>query len=232
MKKITVDNLIEFRRKKSDSTKFTVLHKSQKEKIKVPGETGGHYWVCCISAANSVFKNDDKKYLNIKINELRKRIEETEHEVSKNRWQQSINMITNLHEFDFESLKPSSDITFIKKPSDRSILKINELSIEAEPNHVFSFKNADFEEIGAVWFIAKKDGFSKSELAMFCDITYRYLTINFSEKFKINPRFCIAVDLFNGQEVNYKQFIDGEINYLLDIAIEDVKAALTKLNYR
>jgi hypothetical protein len=32
MMKITIDNLIEFRRKKSDSTKFTVLHKTRLRK--------------------------------------------------------------------------------------------------------------------------------------------------------------------------------------------------------
>lgn len=231
MKKISVDNLIEFRRKKSDSTKFTFLHKTQKEKIKKPGETGGHYWVCCLSAANKVFKTDDKNFLNLKVNELQGWIEETDHEGTKIRWQQSINMISNLEDYDFKSIKPSSEITLLKKPGDKSILKINDLLIEADPHHVFSFKNDDFEEIGAVWFVAKKDGFKKSELAMFCDIMYRYLMITFSEKFKISPKYCIAVDLFNAQDVNYSQLLNGDINYLLDSTIDDVKNVLTKLNY-
>ena len=231
MKKITIDNLIEFRRKKSDNTKFTVLHKSQKEKVKKPGESGGHYWVCCISAANNVFKTDDKGFLNLKIEELRKWIEETENEGSKKRWQQSIEIISNLEDYDFTILKPSTEMKILKKPSDKSLLKINDLLLEAEPHHVFSYTNNDFDEIGAVWFVAKKDGFQKSELAMFSDIIFRYLTANFADKFKINPKLCIAVDLFNAQEVNYEQLLNGDVNYLLDTVIDDVKAALTKLNY-
>lgn len=231
MKKIPIDKLIDFRRKKSDSTQFTVLRKTQEEKVKKPGETGGHYWVCCLSAANSVFKTDDKKYLGLKIDELKQWIDETNHHGTKIRWQQSINMISNLEDYDFKSIKPSGKIKFLKKPSDKQVLKIKDLLIEANPDHVYSFTNADFEEVGAVWFIAKKGGFEKSELAMFCDIMYRFLNIAFSEKFKINPSYCIAVDIANAQDINYSQLLNGDINYLLDSTIEDVKIALTKLNY-
>lgn len=232
MRKITIDNLIEFRRKKTDSSKFTVLHKTQEEKVKKPGESGGHYWVCCISAANNVFKTDDKGYLNLKVEELRKRIDETEHEGSKKRWQQSIEMISNLEDYDFTILKPQTEIKLLKKVSDKSILKIKNLLVEAEPHHVFSYIDNEFEEIGAVWFVAKKDGFQKSELAMFSDIIFRYLTANYTDKFKINPRLCIAVDLFNAQDVNYQELLDGNVNHLLETTIEEVNVALTKLNYR
>lgn len=230
MKKLSIDNLIEFRRKTSDSTKFTLLHNTQKEKVKNPEESGGHYWVCCLSTANNVFKTDDKDLLNLKIDELRTWIEETEHEGTKKRWQQNINILSNLEDYDFKSIKPSGEIKFLKKPHDKSILKINNLLIEASPNHVFSFSNNDFDEIGAIWFIAKKDGFKKSELAMFCDIMHRYLLNTFSDKFKINPKYCIAVDLYNCQEVNYSQLLDGEVNYLLDNTIEEVKKIFSRLN--
>lgn len=232
MKKISIDKLIEFRRKKSDTTKYTILHKTQEEKIKKPGETGGHYWVCCLSAANSVFKTNDKKYLDLKINELRKWIEETNHEVTKKRWQVSINIISNLEDYDFMSIKPSSKIKLLKKPSDKSILKINDVLIEVNPQHVYSFMNGENKEVGAVWFVAKKDGFKKGELAMFCDIMYRFLNITFSEEYIINPNYCIAVDIFNAQDVNYSQLLNGDVNYLLDSTIDEVKIALTKLNYR
>lgn len=232
MKKIPIDKMIDFRRKKSDSTRFTVLHKTQEEKVKKPEETGGHYWVCCLSAANNVFKTDDKKHLDLKIDQLRQWIDETDHEQTKIRWEQSIKMIANLEDYDFKNIKPSSKLKLLKKPSDKQILKINDILIEANPDHVYSFTNNDSEEVGAVWFIAKKGGFEKSELAMFCDVIYRFLNIAFSEKFKINPDYCTAVDLANAQDVNYSQLLNGNINYLLESTIEDVKSALAKLNYR
>jgi hypothetical protein len=233
MKKIPIDKMIDFRRKKSDSTRFTVLHKTQKDKVKKPGEkkSGGHYWVCCLSAAKSVFKTDDKKYLELKINELKQWIDDTDHKGTQIRWQQSINMISNLEDYDFKSIKPSGKIKFLKKPSDKQILKINDVLIDASPDIVFSFTNNDFEEVGAVWFVAKKDGFTKNELAIFSDVTYRFLNIAFSEKYKINPNYCIAVDLANAQDVNYSQLENGELNFLLESTIENVKKSLSKLNY-
>lgn len=88
---------------------------------------------------------------------------------------------------------------------------------------MFTFSNNGFEEIGAVWFVIKKDGFNKSELGMFNDIMYRYLMMNYSDKFKINPKYCIAVDLVNCQEVNYYQLLNGDISFLLDNTIDEVK---------
>lgn len=231
MKKISVDKLIDFRRKKSDGTKFTVLHKTQEEKVKKPDESGGHYWVCCISTARSVFKTDDKNLLTLKMDELQEWIEATDHEGTKKRWKQNITMLHHLEDYDFGSIKPSTPIHLLKKPSDKLVLKINDLMIESSPQDVYSYTNGDFEEVGAVWFVAKKDGFTKSELAMYCDIMYRFLHLAYSDKFKINPKYCVAVDLFNAQEVNYAQIISGEVISLLDSTIEDVKTALKKLNY-
>jgi hypothetical protein len=231
MRKITIDNLIEYRRKKTDNTRFTILHNSQKEKVKKPGEIGGHYWVCCLSAVKSVFKTDDKNFLAIKISELASRIKKTSYERTKKRWRQSITILSNLNDYDFEGIKPVGEIHFLKKPSDKSILTINNLPVEADPTYIYSFVCKDFKGVGAVWFIAKKGGFRKDELAMFCDIMYRYLISNFSTKYEINPRYCVAVDIVNGQDVNYLELIDGHVNHLLDQTVGEVETALVELKY-
>lgn len=231
MKKISIDNLIEFRRKTSDSTRFTVLNNTQKEIVKKPDGTGGNYWVSCLSTIAKIFNTDDKNLIDEKIEDLRNRIELTEHRGTKTRWQKNIDILFNFEDFDFNSIKPSGALKFLKKSDDKSVIKINDLLIEAKPHHVFSYSNNGFEEIGAIWFIAKKEGFKKSELGMFCDIIHRYLIINFSDNYKINPRYCIAVDLFNCQDVKYSQLLEGEITYLLDSTIDEVKITLSKLNY-
>jgi hypothetical protein len=184
-----------------------------------------------LSTASNVFKTDDKNLLNQKSDELREWIEETDHEVTKIRWQQNINILSNLEDYDFQNIKPSG-LKFLKKSIEKASLTINDVLVESNPHHAFSFTEKDFEEVGAVWFIAKKGGFKKSELAMFCDIMYRHLTAVFGDKLKISSKYCVAVDLFNCQDVNYSQLLDGEINYLLDNTINDVKAALAKLNNR
>lgn len=226
MKKIPVDKLIDFRRKKLDRAKITVLKSTQKEKEKKADGSGGNYWVSCLSAIINLFIDDSEDLIAEKIDDLRNRIKRTKHLLTKQRWQKNIDILFALfafQEYDMTSIKPAGKLTFLKKPKDKSILKIKDVLIESNPSHVFAFSKNGFEEIGAVWFVIKKDGFNKSELGMFTDIMYRYLMMNYSDKFKINPKYCIAVDLVNCQEVNYYQLLNGDISFLLDNTIDEVK---------
>lgn len=223
MKKIPVDKLIDFRRKKLDRAKITVLKSTQKEKEKKADGSGGNYWVSCLSAIINLFIDDSEDLIGEKIDDLRNRIKRTQHVLTKQRWQKNIDILFAFQEYDMTSIKPAGKLTFLKKPKDKSILKIKDVLIESNPSHVFTFLNNGFEEIGAVWFVIKKDGFNKSELGMFTDIMYRYLILNYSDKFIINPKYCITIDLVNCQEVNYYQLLNGDISFLLDNTIDEVK---------
>jgi len=115
-------------------------------------------------------------------------------------------------------------LCFLKQPKAYSILTINGFPIEAKPCFIYSFSINGSEEIGGIWFVAQLNGFKKSELGMFADINYRYLVKHFSNNFYVNPKYCIAVDLFNGQDVNYKEIENGEIPTLIESTIEDIKS--------
>lgn len=52
---------------------------------------------------------------------------------------------------------------------------------------------------------------------------YRYLDKYYSKNFYINPEFCVAVDLFNGQETNYAEIKSGKIPILIDSTLDDLK---------
>jgi hypothetical protein len=113
-------------------------------------------------------------------------------------------------------------LKFLNQPKHQTILDIKGLPIEAKPCHIFSFSENNSEEVGGVWYIAQLKGFKKSELGMFTDILYRYLNTHYSKKFYVNPRFCIAVDLFNGQEVNYTEIQNGTIPILIDSTLDEL----------
>lgn len=223
MKKIPVDKLIDFRRKKLDSAKITVLKNTQKEKEKKADGSGGNYWVTCLSVIKKLFVVYSQDLIDENVDDLRNRIKRTQHLSTKQRWQKNIDILFAFQEYDIANIKPVGKLTYLKKPKDKSILKIKGVLIESNPSHVFTFSNNDFEEIGAVWFVIKKDGFNKSELGMFTDIIYRYLMLNYSDKFKINPEYCIAIDIVNFQEVNYHQLLNSDISFLLDNTIDEVK---------
>lgn len=222
MEKVTVKNLIDFRRK-SDRTKISFVNNLKREKVADDSSGGGDYWISCLSAISNTFRDQNTDLLDEKIELLKYKIKCSEDKKIKDQFQRNIDILINFEDFDFQHLKPSNDLTYHTQPKIKSILDIKGFPIEAKPNHVFSFSENNRDEIGSIWFIAKLNGYKKSELGMFSDILYRYLDKHYSNDFYVNPSFCIAVDVFNGQEVNYTEIQNANIPSLIDSTIEDIK---------
>jgi hypothetical protein len=222
MEKVTVKKLIEFRGK-NNRTKITFVNNLKKEKMKSDDSSGGDYWISCLSTIRNSFKFDNPELLEEKIGILIDKIKVSETKRIKDQFQRNIDIINNFKDYDLQHLKPNADLTFLKQPKNQAILDINGLPIEAKPCHIFSFSENNSEEIGGVWFVAQLKGFNKSELGMFADILYRYLYKYYSKYLYINPAYCIAVDLYNGQEVNFTEIQSGKIPILIDSTIDDLK---------
>ena len=118
---------------------------------------------------------------------------------------------------------PSEKIKFIRKYREHSVVNLEGLQIQVFPTHIFTFKNGDSEEVGAIWFIAKLNGYRKEELGMFTDILYRYLNAFFSENYSVSSKYCIVVDVFRGIDLNYMQFEESGNPQILDSTIEEIK---------
>jgi hypothetical protein len=157
-----------------------------------------------------------------KIHELEKKYEETEDKRTKDMYKRNISILYEFEGFDFSKWIPTKKFSIIQKHKSDFLVDVNGFQVQALPQHVFTFKN-DNLEIGAIWFIAKLDGYNKIELAMFADILFRYLNVNFSDDYKINNSYCIAVDVVNFIDVNYKQILMEEIPLKLDSTIEEIK---------
>lgn len=222
MKKVTVKNLIQFR-EKNERTKITFVHNIKKEKKKSEDSSGGDYWISCLSAIRNSFRFNDESLLDEKTDLLRDKINVTEIKRIKDQFQRNIDIVDSFKEYDLKQLKPNTDLTFLKQAKVESLLNIKGLPIEAKPCHIYTFSENNSEEIGGIWFIAKLKGFKKSELGMFTDVLYRYLDKNYSKDFYVNPDYCIAVDLFNAQEVNYTDIKKGIVPILIDSTIDELK---------
>jgi len=222
MEKITIKKLIEFRNK-SDRSKITFANNLKTDKKQTEEVSGGDYWISCLSAIRNAYKYDNIELLDEKINLLNEKIKLYELKKTKDQFQRNIDLINNFKDFDLQHLKPNTDLKFLKQPKNIAIIEIKGLPIESKPCHIFSFSENKSEEIGGIWFIAQKKGFKKSELAMFTDILFRYLKKNYSKEFYVNPDYCIAVDLYNGQDVNYSEIQNGKIPILIEATIEDLK---------
>lgn len=222
MNKITIKDLVTLR-EKNKRTKVTFMNNLLKEKKENKNEPGGDYWISCLSAIRNTFKNDNPDLLDEKIEYLRNKINASEIKTTKDRFQKNIDILNGFKDIDAEDIKPNVDLTFLKKAKHHSIIDIKGFPIEAKPCFIFSFSQDDNKEIGGIWFIAKKNGFKRSELGMFSDMIFRYLDKHYSKNFYINPTYCVAVDLFNGSTVNYSEIKNGEIPILIDSTIDDIK---------
>jgi hypothetical protein len=221
MEKVTVKDLIEFRGK-NDRTKITFVNNLKTKTKKSDDDSGGDYWISCLSAIRNTFRFDNENLLDEKIDLLHDKIKVTEIKRIKDQFQRNIDILSNFKDYDFKHLKPNVDLIFLKQPKIKSLLDIKGLSIEAKPCHIYTFSENSSEEIGGIWFVAKLEGFKKSELGMFADLLYRYLDKHYSKDFYINSNYCIAVDLYNGQEVNYSDIKNGSIPILIDTTIEGI----------
>lgn len=223
MEKIRIKDLIEFRNKK-DGPRKTFVNNLKKEKEKKKDGSGGDYWVTSLSAISNAFRHNNTDFLQEKIDDLQERMAVTNHKNTKNQYRKNIDILIGFKDFDLQQIRPDADLKFHKKPTDKSLIYIKGLPVQAWPHHVFSFSHNNSEEIGAVWFVTKLKGFTKSELGMFADILYRYLESLYSKDFYVNPEYCIAVNAGSGQEATYQDILNGDIPVLIDRTIDELKA--------
>lgn len=229
MEKLPVKSIIKFRRIKKDGSRITLLRNLNKKKeprTEDKKSNGGDYWISCCSALANVFKTDDLSMIETKIADLQQKVESATDERTKNRHQKNIDLLTKFQEFDFTHLKPISDVKMLQKKDEWNILNVLELPIYLRPDHVFSFSNKDFKETGAIWFIAQKGGFDKTELSVFCDVLHRYLQKNFSAKYKVSAEYCVVVDVFTTRSLTYEDLSSRKIQSPLEATLNDIRRLL------
>ncbi len=222
MEKLSIKNIVEFRHK-SDKSKKSFVMRLKLDKLKSDSEGGGDYWISCWSAISKSFRLNNLESIIERRDELIERNEETESKRIKIMYKRNIDILYNYEDFDLKKWRPSKDMKFLRKEKADSILTIKGLLVQVTPHHVFTIQKNGVEEIGAIWFIAKLNGFKKDELGMFADILYRYLKINFSKDYILNPKYCIAVDVFNNFEVNYSQLEKEALPKILNTTLDEIK---------
>lgn len=225
MKKISIKDVVNFRNKSARSKQSFAL-KMRFGDDKVKNEGGGDYWISCISAVSNSYKQNNMQPVIDKRNELIEKYEESNSIKSKVMYGRNIDILYTFENLNLNKWRPSKDIKFMHKYREYSILTVKGLKIQVNPNHIFTFKKGAVEEIGAIWFVSKLNGFRKDELGMFTDVLYDYLNIHYSENYTVNPKYCIAIDIFNGIDVSYLQLEDGIIPRILNSTIDEMNALI------
>lgn len=224
MKKISVKNLIAFRRK-TDKSKKTFLKSLTKVKI-IDSASGGNYWVRSISALSNAFKTNDNQYIKDKINDISDDYSSTTRKQTKDMYQRNLDILYNYKDFDFSTWYPNKTFQVIDKVNKNSIIEINKVPVQISPNQVFTFSKNKIDYVGTIWFVAKLDGYSKVEFGIFTEALFYYLKNNFSKKYEVSPENCLVVDVLNLDEVNYQMVLDDKIPAMLRETLKSIREHL------
>jgi len=228
MQKITIKELVDFRRKSSDKSKasFALKLKTREVKMKADDEDGtggGDYWITSTSCICNVFKRNDVELYDDKIAELENKIEDTELNKVKSMHQRNLNILEGFKEFSFEDIRPARILKFETVQKMHKVVNIDSFPLYLNPSVVFSHERNGKKEVGAVWFIAKLGGYRIEELGLFCEMLCRFLGTAYSDVYQISSDMCVAIDTVNGHKVSYKDLEDGNVPLLLQKTLDEIK---------
>ncbi len=223
MEKVTIKDLVDFNRK-SDRGKKSFAYKIKTRELKPKGEgSGGNWWSTSLSAIGNVYKSGNTNLLNEKIEDLNIRSNITDNKLAKLQYTQNIEVLQSMLEYDFKQIRPTQEFTLVKSIYEQKMIEIYGFPVQAWPTSVFSFKENDKTYVGSVWFVTNKDPFKDSELGMYAEILYRFLSKWYTPKFEVNPSYCVAVEPKRGTHVNYKMIQDGGVISILDKTLLKIK---------
>lgn len=220
MKKLSVKDLVDFRRK-SDRSKRTFVEKLKSTKPEPPAEDGGDYWVTGLSAIGNAYRDNDIGIIDNKIDELQAKWSASRRTATKNMYQKNIAILEKYKSMDRKGLRPGSKLSFLKKSTGKSVLTIRGLEIKTKASHIFTFGKGE-ESVGGICFVAQKDGYRMDDVGLFCEMLYRFLKHNYAKQYELASKFCIAIDMISGNRVNYEQVEEGDIPSILIPTLDDI----------
>lgn len=225
MQNLTLKKIVDFR-SRSEKGKKNLVRVWKRPPNLEPSDGGGDYWVSCVSALSRSFKENDLAHANTRIKELEKRYPEAENKRTKDMYKRNIDVLAKYQEADLKRWRPDRKLEFPKVPKRNVTLTLSGLEVRLSPSQVFTFVKDGSEQVGAIWFVAKLNGFNSVELGMFASILHMHLLRQFAKTHKINARYCLAIDTFNKTEVSYAQLQEDEIADVLEPTLEEIKALM------
>lgn len=129
----------------------------------------------------------------------------------------NIAALSNFETYDLDKWKPSKKISFLEHPT--SILSIRDIPVKITPNSVFV---TDDNEVGAIWLMGQKKGFSDAERGMYADALFLDLNKRYSKKYTVIPKYCIAVDIVQNKILRYTQLDKGKVPTILKPTINEI----------
>lgn len=223
MKKISVNNIIIFNQKSEKSQQTFLNFLKRKGLIQESTESsGGNYWVRSLSAMSNAFREISNEPIKHKISEIVDLFTPKLTKQTKDMYQRNLNILHNYEDFDFSKWLPEK-INVVSKTSKKSIIYLNTVPVQINPSQIYTFDKDDKKCVGAIWFVARLEGYKQEELGMFAEALFIYLSNNFGDEYFISQENCLVVHVLDKKEVNYKMIVDEEIPSVFDSVLQQIK---------
>ena len=220
MKKISVKNIVVFRNKTEKNQKTFLSNLGKSNEISLDG--GGDYWVRSLSALSNAVKERNTDPIKNKIVDIANDFKPNMIKQTKDMYERNLNILHNYEDFDFSNWLPVN-AKILSRNSKKAIIDISGVPVQITPSQVYSFDDEEHKCVGAIWFLAKLQGFKKPELGIFAEALHIYLSSNFENSYYVSAKNCLIVDVLNKEEINYQMIVDGEIPSLLFETLESIK---------
>jgi hypothetical protein len=228
MERIKVNEIVDFRRKITDKSRKNFANKLKTRVPKIKAESDEEeeprdYWVFSTSCIYQAYKNASDKFYDPKIEELELKMSKPDLKSTVLlMYQRNRDILINFKEFELNSLRPI-EIQRQGVQTEFRTITLTDFPLFVRPTIVFSHQRNGKNEIGALWLAPQVEGFKKSELGIFCEVLHRFLLKNYSNDYQISPDYCIAIDTFNAQSITYSDLLNGDIPFLLDETLHQMK---------
>ena len=224
MRKINVKELIDFRRK-SDRRKNTFITELKAtDVIEEEVSSGGRdYWIRSLTALSAAFKDSDNAIISERIENILNDYDPKMLEKTKKMYDRNLQILHNFEDYDFNDLKPTSEIKILSKSRKKGTLEIKGLPIKILLHQIYSFRNLeDIECIGSILFLAKLDSYKPHELGIFAEAVFRFLYDNYGDNYVLSPSDIKITDVMINETVSYQMVLDGQIPSLLYSTLDEI----------
>lgn len=222
--KLALKKLVEFGRL-SEKRQANFANQLKIPKIVAPTDGGGDYWKRSTSGLSNAFKDCSSSRITEKIEAVVSVYQSATNSLTKKMYERNLEILHNYVNFDFAKLRPVGELTFLTKS--KELLTIDDVSLQILPQHVFAFDKGEAEKkVGAIWFVAWLERFSKEDLGIYAEAQFNYLSNVYAKQYKIDPRYCLTVDILTMETVSYNEILQGKIKSLLQSSIDSLNKYL------
>jgi hypothetical protein len=221
--KLALRKLVEFGRL-SEKRQANFASQLKIPKIAAPTDGGGDYWKRSTSGLSNAFKDNDNARIAEKIEAVVSVYQSATNRLTRKMYERNLEILHNYTNFDFAKLRPAGDLNFLTKS--KELLTIDDVPLQILPHHVFTFGKGEAVKVGAIWFVAWLEKFSKEDLGIYAEAQFNYLSNVYGNQYGIDPRYCLTVDILTMETVSYNQILQGKIKSLLQSSVDSLNKYL------